>query len=128
MRWGRSTGLTGLGGDNAFVAVGVGSRVVSALKLRQRVHLGPLVAEFARNPSLSWTGVIRPTLGYMAAPWRGSRHLPAWIAEEAAAKADLGQTRGRHPQQVTGIDAIDERIGSFTSGYNALDDSRPGPS
>ncbi len=38
---GRPAGLTGLGGDDAFIAMGIGPRVVRAVKLRQGRVLGP---------------------------------------------------------------------------------------
>src|SRR5690606_31125514 len=39
---GRPEGLTGLGGDDAFVAAGIGSRAVSAVQLRRWRVLGQL--------------------------------------------------------------------------------------
>ncbi|MDQ3895970.1 MAG: asparagine synthase-related protein [Actinomycetota bacterium] len=116
---GRRDGLTGLGGDDAFVACDVGSRVVSALKLRQTDVLRDLGAAALRHPRQSWSGVLRPTAGYLAAPWRGRRRLPGWVSRRAAAEADLPSLLGRHAPRVTGIDAIDERVSNFTSGYNA---------
>ncbi len=116
---GRSNALTGLGGDDAFVASGIGSRVVSALKLRQLPVLRQLAHDATRNPRRSWSQVVRPTLGYLAAPWRKKRRVPTWVSGTAAAGADLLGIARRRPEPVTGIDAIDERVGGFTSGYNA---------
>lgn len=115
---GRHDGLTGLGGDDAFVASGVGSRVVSAVKLRQKAVLRELSSEAIRHPRRSWAHVLRPTAGYLAEPWRVRRRLPEWVSKRAAAEADLPLVMGRHPNRVTGIAAIDERLSNFTSGYN----------
>ena len=116
---GRRDGLTGLGGDDAFVASGIGSRVVSAVKLRRRGVLGELASAVIRHPAESWSQVLRPTAGYLAAPWRGHRRVPGWVTKRAAAEGDLPSLLGRQAERVTGIDAIDERGSNFTSGYNA---------
>lgn len=117
-REGRPDGLTGLGGDDAFVVQGIGSRVVSAVKLRQAAVLKSLARQVITRPGRSWSDVLRPTLGYLVAPWR-NRGSPRWVSRAAAARADLSRLARRRPARVTGIDAIDERLGTFTSGYNA---------
>jgi asparagine synthase (glutamine-hydrolysing) len=114
---GRPTGLTGLGGDDAFATCSTGSRVVSAFRLRQRAVLGRLARVGARRPLQAWTGIVRPTLHHLA-PWKGDR-LPGWVRAEAAARAHLPGLYRRRPQRVTGVDAIDERIANMTSGYDA---------
>ena len=116
---GRRDGLTGLGGDDAFVASGIGSRVVSAVKLRRVGLLGELASAAIRHPARSWSQVLRPTAGYVFRPWRGHRRVPAWVTMRAATEGELPARLGRHAQRVTGIDAIDERMSNFTSGYNA---------
>ncbi|MDQ3569701.1 MAG: asparagine synthase-related protein [Actinomycetota bacterium] len=115
---GRLNGLTGLGGDDAFVASGIGPRVVSAVRLGQRSILRELACSATRSPRRSWAELVRPTLGYLAAPWRRSGP-PRWVSATAAARADLRRPFRRHAERVTGIDAIDERIGNLTSGYDA---------
>ncbi len=119
LQLGRRDGLTGLGGDDAFVARDVGSRIVSAVKLRQRAVLRQLASDAFRHPAQSWSQVLRPTAAYLAAPWRGRRRVPHWVTTDAAEEADLPRLLTRHPEPVTGIDAIDDRLGTFTSGYNA---------
>ena len=115
---GRRDGLTGLGGDDAFAASGIGPRVVSALKLRQTPVLTELARWAARNRRQLWPELLRPTVGYLALPWRGGRP-PRWISRTADAQAELPQVIGRRPEPVTGIEAIDERIATLTSGYDA---------
>ena len=115
---GRPDGLTGLGGDDAFVAVGIGPRVVSAAKLRQGRVLADLARWSARSPASLWPRLVKPTLGYLAAPWRGGGH-PGWVTDAAAARAGLEQLLRRRAHPVTGIDAIDERLAPLTSGYDA---------
>lgn len=115
---GRRDGLTGLGGDDAFVAVRIGPRVVSAAKLRQGRVLADLVRWSTRNPARIWPRLVKPTLAYLATPWRGGRH-PGWVTDAAAARAGLEQLLHRRAHPVTGIDAIDERLAPLTSGYDA---------
>ncbi|HEV2068234.1 MAG TPA: asparagine synthase-related protein [Acidimicrobiales bacterium] len=115
---GRPDGLTGLGGDDAFIAVGTGPRVVSAAKLRQRRVLAELARWSTRNLRRSWPQLVKPTLGYLAAPWRRGRH-PSWVTGAAAARAGLGQLVHRRAEPVTGVDAIDQRLAPLTSGYDA---------
>ncbi|MDQ4145919.1 MAG: asparagine synthase-related protein [Actinomycetota bacterium] len=115
---GRTDGLTGLGGDDAFVAYGVGPRVMSAIKLRQSHLLHDMARRAVRDPVRAWSEVVRPTLGHLVAPWRRKR-LPTWVTPTATRRADLRRVLGRRPVPVTGIDAIDERLATLTSGYLA---------
>ncbi len=119
LKMGRRDGLTGLGGDDAFVASGIGSRVVSAVKLRQKAVLGGLASQVVRHPARSWPQILRPTAGFLVAPWRAPRRLPKWVSRRAAVEAALPSRLGGRAERVTGIDAIDERMSNFTSGYNA---------
>jgi hypothetical protein len=114
---GRPDGLTGLGGDDAFVTSGMGSRVVSAAKLRQWAVLGSLARSALRHRDEAWTGLLRPTLHHLAW-WRGDR-LPAWVRADVAARADLPRLFRRRAPRLTGIDAIDERAANLTTGYDA---------
>jgi asparagine synthase (glutamine-hydrolysing) len=111
-------GLTGLGGDDAFVAMATGPRVVSAVKLRQGRVARELAVWAARCPRKLWPELARPTLGYLVAPWRSGGH-PAWVSASAAERADLGRLLRRRAQAVTGVPAIDERLAPLTSGYDA---------
>jgi asparagine synthase (glutamine-hydrolysing) len=114
---GRADGLTGLGGDDAFAACSLGSRIVSAVKLRHGRVLGRLARDTRGHPRQVWTDMLRPTLHHLA-PWRGDR-LPAWVTSAAARRADLPRLFREPAARVTGIDALDERIANLTSGYDA---------
>ena len=117
-REGRLDGFTGLGGDDAFLAYGVGSRIVSALQARQWPVLRKALDECRRDPRRAWRDVLRPTAGYLVAPWRRRWHA-TWVTANAARRAGLPEREARRPQSVTGVAAIDERLSTFTSGYNA---------
>jgi asparagine synthase (glutamine-hydrolysing) len=114
---GRPDGLTGLGGDDAFIASGIASRVVSTVRLRQGHILKELLRANALRPRAAWPEILRPTLHYLA-PWKGDR-LPPWLSDQAAARADLPRLFRRRAERVTGVAAIDERIANLTSGYDA---------
>jgi asparagine synthase (glutamine-hydrolysing) len=114
---GRIDGLTGLGGDDAFATCSLGSRIVSAAKLRQWRVLSGLARATGGRPRRVWTDMLRPTLHHLA-PWRGDR-LPPWVTTDAARRTGLPDVLRERPTRVTGIDAIDERIANFTSGYDA---------
>ena len=117
LKRGRPDGLTGLGGDDAFVASRVASRTMSAVKLRRGDVIGDLLRATVEDPRQAWIDVVRPTLHHLA-PWRGDR-LPRWISERAASRADLPGLFRRRPKRVTGVAAMDERIANLTSGYDA---------
>lgn len=114
---GRPDGLTGLGGDDAFVASRIGSRVLSAVNLRQGHILWELLGANALRPRTAWSEILRPTLRYMA-PWKGDP-VPPWLSDQAATRADLPRLLRRRAERVTGIAAIDDRIANLTSGYDA---------
>ena len=117
LQHGRPDGLTGLGGDDAFAACSPGSRVASAVKLRQGAVLAGIARAAARHPRDAWVRFLRPALHHWA-PWKGDA-LPGWVRTEAAQRADLPRLFRRRPPRVTGVDAIDERIANITSGYDA---------
>jgi asparagine synthase (glutamine-hydrolysing) len=114
---GRPDGLTGLGGDDAFVTARMGSRVVSAVQLRQWSVLGALGRSALRHRDEAWTGLLRPTLHHLA-PWRGDR-LPGWVRGEAAERAGLPRLFRRRAPRLTGVAAVDERATNLTTGYDA---------
>lgn len=112
---GRPDGLTGLGGDDAFLTARVANRLVSAVQLRQWATVAALLS--GTGIGGAWGQVIKPTLHHLAW-WRGDR-LPGWIRPEAARAAGLEELYRARPQQVTGVDGIDQRIANLTSGYDA---------
>ncbi len=118
LREGRADGLTGLGGDDAFITVGIGPRVVSAARLGQGRVLADLARWSAHNLRRAWPELVKPTLGYLSAPWRRGRH-PPWVTGAAAEQAGLGEIVNRRAQPMTGVDAIDQRLAPLTSGYDA---------
>ena len=115
---GRPDGLTGLGGDDAFVSADIASRVLSAVQLRQGRVLRELFGGFRQQPGTAWREVVKPTL-HRLAPWKGDR-LPRWISNRAANEAGLPQLMLERPKRVTGIPAIDYRIQNLTTGYDAF--------
>jgi len=115
---GGARGLTGAGGDDAFVAMRTGAMVVSAVKLRQRRVLADLARRTLGAPRQAGPALVRPTLGYLAEPWRTPK-IGAWVSDAAAAAAQLSDRLRRRPERVTGIDAIDERLDGLTSGFMA---------
>jgi asparagine synthetase B (glutamine-hydrolysing) len=117
LRAGRAEGLTGLGGDDAFVAMPIGSRVISAVQQRRGGILTDLAYEGLRHPGQSWTGVAKPTL-HQLAPWKGES-LPGWIQDQASKRAGLSQLSHRKPERVTGVRAVDQRLANLTTGYDA---------
>ncbi len=116
-RRGRSHTLTGLGGDDAFVAMSAGARVVSAIQLRQRTVLRDLARAARRDPRQAWREWGRPALRQVTG--RGSARPPHWVTPEAAEKADLPALFKRQTPHLTGSAATDERLNGMTSGYNA---------
>lgn len=114
---GRLESLTGLGGDDAFVAEPIGLRVVSAVQLRQARVLRQLAGAAARDPGHSWRYVVRPTLRHLA-PWRGPRP-PGWLSEAATKRADVYGALRRPDPHRTGVAAIDARLAGLVSGYGA---------
>ena len=115
---GRPDGLTGLGGDQVFVSMAIGSRVVSALGLRRWRTLRQLLGPDTLRRGSVWSGVLRPTLRHLA-PWKGDR-LGGWVSPKAAKGVDLPRLLRRHADVVTGIPAIDQRIFHLSAGYSAF--------
>lgn len=114
---GRPETLTGLGGDDAFVGMSNGSRVVSAFQLRQRREQRQLASWAVRHPRLLWRELLGPTLQYLA-PRKS--HLPAWVRYEAARATGVLDLLREPPHPVTGVAAIDSRFANVTSGYDAF--------
>lgn len=112
---GRPECLTGLGGDDAFVGMGNGSRIVSSFQLRQYRTLRQVAAWTVRNPRESWREALRPTLRRFF-PNDGT---PPWVRKEAAEEAGITELLRKRPRAISGIAAIDERFANVTSGYHA---------
>ena len=111
---GRPVGLTGLGGDDAFVAMPRESRITSAVQQRQGDVLRPLLRTTLRNPARAWRETWRPTLKHLSP--RGIPRFPGYIDDEAAAEHHLAD-HFRRPVRLTGVAAIDERADNLTSGH-----------
>ncbi len=112
---GRRLTMTGLGGDDAFVAVSLEARILSAVQLRQGRRLGAVVSATVRSPRQSWRRMIRPTLRSLA-PWV-RQGPPGYIRRDAADRLGLTDWAAQLPQRMTGVAAIDERLSNCTSGY-----------
>lgn len=112
---GRRQAMTGLGGDDAFVAVRLEERIISALQMRHGRRLAFLAKTVLRAPAESWRDLVRPTLRSLA-PW--VRPVPpGYIRREAADRLGLTDRAAERPLRLTGIAAIDARCKQFTSGY-----------
>ena len=109
---GRLDNLTGVGGDDAFVAMSLPSRVVGAL---QRRRLGLLLGA-ARRPG-SWRSTFRPALKHVVG--RDRRSLPGHISATAPHRDWLLEELNRRPLRHTGDRAVDERADHMLSGYHA---------
>lgn len=114
---GRNEVLTGLGGDDAFVAMATGSRVLSAVQLGQRDVLRRIAVLALREPGRVWREFVRPTYDEVAPRRRPS--APAWVSSRASIATGLTDTFARRPERVTGVAAIDRRLDAVTSGYHA---------
>lgn len=114
---GRRGVLTGLGGDDAFMAATLESRVISSVQLRQRRELGRLLRQASVHPRTTWRSTLRPTLRQLA-PWV-RRTPPAYISASAAAQAHLDDVMNPPIFRCTGVRAIDERAAGLTDGYQA---------
>jgi hypothetical protein len=110
----RPDGLTGLGGDDAFLTARVPERLLSAVRLRQPTEVLRVFRE--QGASGAWSNVVKPTLHRLAG--RGDR-LPGWLRASSAASAGLDELFRARPRAVTGVAGIDQRIGNITSGYDA---------
>ncbi|MCW2666283.1 MAG: hypothetical protein JWN57_1245 [Frankiales bacterium] len=115
---GRPTGLTGLGGDDAFVAQPLASRLLSAVQLRQGSVLAPVLRRAVRHPHWAYRQVLRPVLRHLH-PRRGDSP-PAYVAPRAAEAAGLPELFRARPSRVTGVAAVDSRLHGLTSGYDAF--------
>lgn len=115
---GRRDGLTGAGGDDAFIAMNIGPRVISALQLRRWDVLRDALPRSVQAVRASWTDVVRPTIGYLTPP-RPGHGFPKWVSPRAIKEAGVRSRLRPRAAKVTGIVAIDERLSTLTSGYNA---------
>ncbi|HUW16424.1 MAG TPA: asparagine synthase-related protein [Actinomycetes bacterium] len=114
---GRPDLLTGLGGDDAFVTMGMGLVVVSAVQLRQWRVLGRVVRASVVSPREAWRSLHRPALRHLAR-WRAP-HLPDWVCPHAAQRVGLASSIGERASKRSGIAAIDRRLADLADGYVA---------
>jgi len=115
---GRHDGLTGLGGDDAFMATNIGPRVTSAVQLRRLDILKSLLPRSVSGARAFLGDVVRPTLGYFAPP-RPGHGFPSWVRPAVIRQFQLSSRLRRRPTKVSGVASIDERLGPITSGYDA---------
>ena len=114
---GRGTGLTGIGGDDAFVAASPASRLLSAAQLHRARQLRPVAAAALRHPRTTWAYQLRPALRLRV---RQGRSEPRGYVTRAAAQASgLTDLLCEPPQRLTGVYAIDDRASASTNGYQA---------
>ena len=114
---GRCEGLTGIGGDDAFVSMPLEARVISAAQLRQRAVLLGLAGAARRDPRQAWRQTLRPTLRRLA-PW--VRPEPVrYVSASASGWPWLVEQVQTTTPAVTGVRAVDERVENMTSGYKA---------
>ena len=105
---GRCEGLTGIGGDDAFVSMPLEARVISAAQLRQRAVLLGLAGAARRDPRQAWRQTLRPTLRRLA-PW--VRPEPVrYVSASASGWPWLVEQVQTTTPAVTGVCAVDERI------------------
>ncbi|MDQ1709055.1 MAG: hypothetical protein QOG49_440 [Frankiaceae bacterium] len=109
--------LTGLGGDDAFAAVGVPARMLSLLQLRQWAALNPVVRHGLRHPKQLWSGVVAPTARYRRGRYGAAP--PSWVSATAARTAGLQELLYERARPVAGVAGVDERLVGLTSGYDA---------
>jgi asparagine synthase (glutamine-hydrolysing) len=115
---GRASVMTGLGGDDAFVARSRKSRVVSAFRHWQLGVVARIVREDLRHPRSAWP-TWRGVLGYHV-PRRPRRwSAPSPISASTADSLGLATVLTPRVQRLTGDRAIDERAHVLTSGYIA---------
>lgn len=117
MAAGHHTTLTGLGGDDVFVAQSIGSRVASAVQLGQWRVLGGLARATFDEPRHAWSQTWRPTLKHFSP--RGRRRPPQYVSARAAEDHGL-RDMFRRPPRLTGVAAVDERAVNLTSGQLAF--------
>lgn len=113
----RFDGLTGLGGDDAFVSTSVGGRVISAAQTRDRRILTQVLRRAVFHPRHAWPNLLRPTLHHLAPRRHAVR--PPWVSERAHVASGLDELLRASPEKVTGVAAIDERIANLTGGHDA---------
>lgn len=114
---GRTSALTGLGGDDAFVAMPMPTLVVSTVQQRQWSSLARLAGVTSRNPRRSWRHIWRPTLAHLR-PRRPTR-IPGYLSPEAVRRTGIVDRLTARPARLTGVRAVDSRCDGLTSGYVA---------
>lgn len=113
---GRNIVVTGVGGDDAFADMGKGTRIVDALRTRDRASLSRFGAEIRSDPGSGWRRIVRP--GILELLGRPTRRDPIpWVSDRAKElHGVVGLYRAR-PNQVSRRRSVDDRWGRFTEGY-----------
>lgn len=99
--------MSGLGGDDAFAAMPIGMRVISACQQRDRAEAARLTRWTANHRGSAWTKLIRPTVAEMIRPHRAPSGLRL-VASDRHEQLDL--ERRQQSSCPTGIRAIDRRV------------------
>ncbi|WP_325745190.1 asparagine synthase-related protein [Streptomyces sp.] len=109
--------MTGLGGDDIFIAMSYETRVLSAVRQGQWGVLSTLMRTSLRHPRHAWTQTWRPTLRRLTP--RARPRAPRYISQQAIARHDLG-AHFTWPPRLTGVPAVDERAVNLTTGHTAF--------
>lgn len=112
---GRSSILTGLGGDDAFVDTGLENRLISAVQQRRADVLLPVLRRMVRHPREEWRCTLRPTVRSMLP--RARRRPPAYIPAPVADAHGLTERYAKPPVRLTEVRSIDVRANGLTSGH-----------
>lgn len=112
---GRDVVVTGVGGDDAFADMGSGTRLIDALRTRDRESLSRFGADIRADPRREWGKSMRP--GIVELLGRRNRRDPLpWISDRAKEQYDVRSAFRARPKRVSRWRAIDDRWERFTEG------------
>lgn len=114
---GRHEDISGLGGDDVFVASSRATRLISAVQARRPRLLGPILRKALRSPGASWRQDLRPALKQWAP--RTPQTAPVWVTSVAARDSGLIEVLNARVPAATGVLAVDERVEALDNGYQA---------
>jgi hypothetical protein len=111
---GHARSLTGIGGDDVFLAPDAWASITAAVRFHR---WRPAVAR-ARAEGAERLIVPKLRATWRRMPWRPAR-VPGLVTTSAARRTDLAQAFDAKPQRVTGIRAVDARMDGLTSDRTA---------